>query len=310
MLTTADLEFFATVARTPSLAAAARALDVTPSAVTQRLQELERRLGVRLLERRGRIPTLTAEGELLASRGQDIGDELAALEEQLATRRGVVAGHLRVLAPFGFGRQFVAPVAARFITTHPDVTVELMLSDRLARVPESSWDVAIHIGEEPTHSLRAELLAPNERLLCASPAFIRRYGAPGKPEDLRGLPCIALRENEEDVTMWRFSRDTRDTRQVRVAPILSSNDGDVVREWALAGAGIIVRSEWSVHQDIATGRLVRLLEGWSLPSADVVAFVGARRGRSARTSAFVAALREFLQPVPWRIAPQKRPRRA
>ncbi|MCA0375436.1 MAG: LysR family transcriptional regulator [Gemmatimonadetes bacterium] len=300
MLTTADLTFFATIARTPSLAAAARVLDVTPSAVTQRLQELERRVGVRLLERRGRRPTLTAEGELLATRGQAIGDELEALAEALAQRRGVVAGHLRVLAPFGFGRRYIAPVAAAFCRAHPDITLDLALSESVARVPDHSWDVAVHIGGEPHHSLRAEQLAPNARWLVASPAYVAQHGAPETPDALRSARCIALRENDEDVTLWRFTDGAGRTTQVRVRPALASNDGDVVREWALAGEGVIVRSEWSVHDDVAAGRLVRLLPDFALPAADVVAFVGARRGRSARTTAFVARLRDAFQRVPWR----------
>src|SRR5688572_25846820 len=143
MLSTADLHFFATVARSSSLAAAARELDVTPSAVTQRLQELERRVGVRVVERRGRRITLTDEGEMLASRGQSIADDLAGLSEVLAARRGVVAGHLRVLAPLGFGRRYVAPIASRFCAEHTEVRLDLVLSDRLGRVPETSWDVAV-----------------------------------------------------------------------------------------------------------------------------------------------------------------------
>jgi DNA-binding transcriptional LysR family regulator len=114
MLSSSDLQFFAVVARSPSLAGAARELEVTPSAVTQRLQDLERRIGVRLVERSGRRITLTDEGEVLAVRGQAIADDLATLGEQLAARRGVVAGRLRVLAPLGFGREHVAPIASRF----------------------------------------------------------------------------------------------------------------------------------------------------------------------------------------------------
>jgi DNA-binding transcriptional LysR family regulator len=299
MLAPADLHFFAVVARTPSLAAAARLLDVSPSAVTQRLQELERRLGVRLLERRGRRPTLTAEGELLLTEGERIGGMLAALHEQLASRRGEVAGPLRVLAPFGFGRHYVAPLVAEFQRVNPQVTVELMLSDRLGRVPDSSWDVAIHIGDEPSHGLRAEKLAPNGRVCCAAPSLLARVSAPAHPDDLRELPCLALRENDEDVTLWRFRDDAGHTRQVRVRPVLASNDGDVVRDWALAGVGVMVRSTWSVAADLRAGRLVALLPAWQLPHADVVAYTGGRQGRSARTTAFVRFLRERLGAAPW-----------
>lgn len=300
MLTTADIEFFGVLSRSQSLAAAARELDVTPSAVTQRLQELERRVGVRLVERSGRRIALTDEGELLASRGRVISDEMAALSETLSARSGEVAGHLRVVAPFGFGRRYVAPLAARFLAEHPSVTIDLTLSDKLGRVPDTSWDVAVHIGELRETALAAQKLAPNDRILCASPAYVKRYGEPITPKQLLDFRCIALRENDEDVTLWRFSKSGSTAVQVRIEPVLASNDGDVVREWALAGHGIIMRSEWSIADDLRARRLVRLLDDYRLPAADVVAFVGPRKGRSARTSRFMRALRDSLTPTPWR----------
>ncbi|HEY0931178.1 MAG TPA: LysR family transcriptional regulator [Gemmatimonas sp.] len=300
MLTTADLDFFSTVARSPSLAAAARELDVTPSAVTQRLQELERRLGVRLVDRSGRHIALTDEGELLASRGRALADDIAELTETLSARGGAVAGHLRVVAPFGFGRAYVAPVVASFQQEHPAVTIDLMLSDRRGKVTDHSWDVAVHIGELPESSFVTRPLAANDRVLCAAPSYLARHGTPDAPRDLLTHRCIALRENDEDVTLWRFGRRGAPAVQVRIEPVLASNDGDVVRAWALSGEGIIVRSEWSIADDLRAGRLVRLLDAYTLPDAPVVALVGPRKGRSARTTAFVRALQQALTPVPWR----------
>lgn len=302
MLSTADLDFFSIVARSPSLAAAARELDVTPSAVTQRLQELERRVGVRLVDRSGRHIALTDEGELLATRGRAIADELSDLTEILSARRGEVAGHLRVVAPFGFGRTYVAPAVADFLRAHPGVTIDLRLSDRRSTASDHSWDVAIHIGELRESSFVTRPLAPNARVLCASPDYVARHGIPDTPRDLLKHRCIALRENDEDVTLWRFDRRGTSPLQVRIDPVLASNDGDVVRNWAIGGEGIIVRSEWSVADDLRLGRLTRLLPTYTLPDAPVVAFIGPRKGRSARTSAFVRALQQTLTPVPWRTA--------
>jgi DNA-binding transcriptional LysR family regulator len=207
-----------------------------------------------------------------------------------------------VIAPLGFGRQYVAPLAASFLREHAEVTLDLTLSDRIGRVPETSWDVAVHIGEPRESSLVAHRIAPNERFLVASPSYVAQHGTPAHPRDLKNFPCIALRENDEDVTLWRFTSSTNAVTQVRIEPRLASNDGDVVRDWAIAGLGIIVRSEWSVADDLRTGQLVRLLGDYRLPSADVVALVGARRGRSARASRFVQHLRENLDSVPWRTA--------
>jgi DNA-binding transcriptional LysR family regulator len=309
MLSSADLTFFAAVAGAESLAGAARALDVTPSAVTQRLQQLEARLGVRLVDRAGRRLTLTDEGETLAAQGRALLDGLAALTERIGARRGAVGGHLRVLAPLGFGRRHVAPAAARFCAAHPDVTLDLALSDRLGRMPETSWDVAVHIGALRDSSLVAHRLGPNERFACASPDYVARHGAPATPAELRRHSCLALRENDEDVTLWRFrpagGAAAGPATPVRVQPRLASNDGDVVRDWALAGEGVIVRSEWSVADDLRAGRLVRLLADHTLPRADVVALVAARAGRSARTARFVEHLRAWLRPPPWRVRPDE-----
>ncbi|MCU0633436.1 MAG: LysR family transcriptional regulator [Gemmatimonadaceae bacterium] len=300
MIQLADLDFFATLAHAPSLAAAARELNVTPSAVTQRLQDLERRVGVRLIDRSSRRVLLTDDGELLAARGREISGAVAALSEDLAARRDVVTGHLRVLAPLGFGRAYVAPVVGAFAAAHPEVSVELTLSDRLGRLPETTWDLAIHIGSRRDLSLVMRTLAPNDRIACAAPAYLDRAGVPQSPRHLAAHVCIALKENDEDVTLWRFTSPSGSTTQVRIEPTLASNDGDVVRAWALDGHGIVTRSEWSVADDLRSGRLVRVLPDYRLPSADVVALVGARRGRSARTARFLAALSAALDPVPWR----------
>ncbi len=302
MLATDDLRFFLAVAEAPSLAAASRALDVSPPAVTQRLRALEERLGTHLVDRAGRHLALTDEGELLAERGRAILDALGELDEALAARRGQVVGHLRVVAPLGFGRRHVAPVAAAFQAAHPEVAIDLTLSDRLGGVPEGTFDLAVHVGEiaGAAPGLIARRLAPNARIVCAAPAYLAARGEPSVPDDLRRHACIALRENDEDVTLWRFARDGREAR-VRIEPRLASNDGEVVRGWALAGRGVILRSEWDVADDLRAGRLVRLLQDFAAPEAPVVALIGARRrARAARTRRFLDALAAALDPAPWR----------
>jgi DNA-binding transcriptional LysR family regulator len=303
MLSTDDIRFFTAIAAAPSLAAAARALDVTPPAVSLRLRSLEQRLGVQLISRSARRLTLTDEGELLLQRGRALLDDAAELTDELLARRGAIAGHLRILAPLGFGRRHIAPVAASFRASHPQVSVELMLSDRLGRAAADSCDIMIHIGALKDSTLRVLRLAPNQRYLCASPAYLSRYGSPAHPQDLHHHACIALRENEEDVTLWRFARERtkRAPDIIRIEPALASNDGDVVKAWALAGCGLIVRSEWDVAEDLKAGRLVRLLPDYLLPSADVVALLGPDRGgRARRTQAFLDWLHASLTPPPWR----------
>jgi DNA-binding transcriptional LysR family regulator len=244
---------------------------------------------------------MTGAGERLVISARGIIEQLGELTESLSTQRTVVSGHLRIVAPLGFGRRFVAPEVERFRAMHPEVTVRLTLSDRPARLEDDACDLIIYVGKLRSSTLIKKVLAPNERFLCAAPGYLARSGTPRKPEDLLKHDCIALRENDEDVTMWCFTPEKRGNQvRVRIDPSLSSNDGEVVRAWALAGAGIIMRSEWDVADDIHAGRLVRVLDGWRLPPAHIVALLSTRSGRSARTAVFLTHLQARLTPAPWR----------
>ncbi|HEX7761583.1 MAG TPA: LysR family transcriptional regulator [Caulobacteraceae bacterium] len=300
MLTSDDLAFFTVLASSTSLAESARKLNVTPPAVTQRLRALEARAGVRLVDRSGRHLSLTDEGALMASHGLIVADAIEALSEALADRRSTVSGHLRIAAPHGFGRLHVAPVVDAFARAHGSVTVTLDLSDHPGARLIESCDIVIHIGPPGPMDQVVTTLAPNRRILCASPGYLDAAEPVHSPGELTQHRCLVVRENDEDVTLWRFGRPSHDPATVRIHPAMSSNDGAVVREWALAGQGIAIRSEWNVASDLADGRLRRVLSDWEPPPADVVAMLGARHGRSARTTAFLAMLRQSLTPPPWR----------
>jgi DNA-binding transcriptional LysR family regulator len=301
MLSSDDLQFIGTLAASSSLAAAARTLNVTPPAVTQRLQLMEERLGLRLVDRSCRRMALTDEGHHLVEGGRRILDEIGLLEGTLSARREVVSGDLRVVAPLGFGRRYVAPAASRFRAVYPKVTLNLMLYDRPARLARDTWDLMLYVGQLRDSSLITQYLAPNERFICATPEYFAGAGIPNQPRDLLKHNCIALRENDEDVTMWRFSSaQSGKPIGIRIEPTLSSNDGEVTREWALAGAGVIMQSEWDVADDIRAGRLLRVLNDWQLPPANIVALLGPRHGRSARTARFLEYLHGTLTPAPWR----------
>jgi DNA-binding transcriptional LysR family regulator len=300
MISLDDLRFFALLAKSSSLVEVARSLDVTPPAVTQRLQQLEARVGVRLVNRSTRSLSLTAEGSLLVERSQNIITEIDDITEALTSRKKTVAGHLRIAAPFGFGRRFVAPAAAVFRRQHISTPVTLELSNDPLQGASDNSDVIIHIGQLKDSQRSMLKLAPNNRVLCASPEYLARNGHPVHPEDLRNFECAVLRENDEDVTLWRLTSDTHRPVAVRVDPAIASNDGEVVRNWGLAGLGIILRSEWDVAEDLKAGTLVRILPNWRPPSADIVALFATRRGRTARAARFIEILQRSLTPVPWR----------
>jgi DNA-binding transcriptional LysR family regulator len=300
MISSEDLRFFNVLAKSASLAEAARKMDVTPPAVTQRLRALEERIGIRLIDRSSRKMILTDEGSLVAAHGTIVAEAMEALSEALANRKKAVSGHLRITAPHGFGRLHVAPVVDAFARTHPGVTVTLDLSDHPGAQLVESSDVIIHIGPPGPMNQIVTTLAPNRRILCASPDYVADAPPIQSPSDLVRHRCLVVRENDEDVTLWRFLHASREPETVRIRPTMCSNDGAVVREWALAGQGVAIRSEWNIAADLAAGRLKRVLPSWEVPPADVVAMLGTRFGRSARTTAFLAMLRQSLSPAPWR----------
>jgi len=299
MLNSDDLAFFLTLATAQTMADAARRLDVTPSAVTQRLSGLEKRLGLGLIDRSGRRMALTDEGEMLAEQARRICADLAGLADALASRRGHVSGHLQVVAPLGFGQRYIAPLVARLRRANPEVTASLMLTDRPASLAADTWDVMVHIGELRDSSLVMHKLARNRRLLCAAPAYLKQRGTPRHPDELHEHDCIALRENDEDVTLWRFRHRDGKTATVRIEPALACNDGGTARQWAQAGMGIMVRSEWDVADQLRQGRLAELLPDWRLPDADIVALVASRKARSARTEHLLKSLHELGRNAPW-----------
>lgn len=309
MIDTQDLRFFATIAQAPSLAAAARQLNVSPPAVSQRLQALEERLSLRLVERSGRGLRLTAEGEILYHRSKGILETLQDLRDDLSERRDMAVGTLRVVAPLGFGRAHIAGEMAALRRHHPAVSLSLTLSDApYHAIRQDSWDVLIHIGSLPDSGLTQRKLAGNRRILCAAPSYLAQIdpsqgptqGPPQGPTDLRHLDCGVIRENDADTTLWSFRNRESETEAVRIHPSFESNDGTVIRDWALAGLGIVERSEWDVAADLDAGRLVEILPGWTLPDADITALLGPRHQRTARVELFLEALITAFDPPPWR----------
>lgn len=293
MISLADLQFVEALARAGSLSGAARALNVTPPALSMRLKKLERTLGVSLVVRSSRRVRFTGEGEHLVHEAQELLGRIGALPEALAREGRGLSGPLRIVAPFGFGRLHVAPLVAQFAERHPAVRVTLDLSERPWTDSEES-DVVIHIGAVRDSTWVAHVLARNARWVCAAPAYLRRRGTPAEPRDLLGHDCLCVRENNEDVTLWRHRRNGR-AGSVRVTPSLTSNDGEVVRNWAVAGLGIMLRSQWDAARFVKQGTLKRILVPWDFEGADVLALVPARRGISARVTQFVDFLKEGLR---------------
>jgi len=297
MIQIEDLRLVEAMAQAPSLSAAARALNVTPPALSARLRKLEGMLGLALATRTARRLSLTPEGERLAREGAALLAQLDALPELFRQEDTRLTGRLRVSAPFGYGRQHIAPLLASFARIHADLRLQLDLR-------ETPWpdrhdsDAVIHIGAVRDSSWIARTLAPNERWLCASPAYLRQHGTPAEPRDLLSHACICIRENDEDVTLWGFRRPGIAGRRaakretLRVTPAYTTNDGGIARRWAEQGLGLVLRSEWDAADAVAHGRLVRVLADCEFDSAPVTLLVPTRRGRTARVQALMHYLEE------------------
>ncbi|PYE13660.1 LysR family transcriptional regulator [Paraburkholderia silvatlantica] len=296
-----DLNLFALVARNRNLAAAARELGVTPPAVSKRLAQLEQRLGVRLVNRTTRRLSLTPEGELYLANGSRILDELSELEQLVTRSRGEPAGMLRVNASFGFGRAHVAPAVSAYIERFPSMKIQLQLTERPLSLQEEGFDLGIRFGEVPDARINARLLLKNRRVVCASPAYLKRHGKPSAPHDLTRHACIVLRENDSAYGTWHFSRGKR-TETVKVDGALSSNDGSTVLRWALDGRGIVVRSQWEIGAHIERGELVALFAEWALPNADIHAIYLERNKLSAKLRSFVEFLGDYLRDAVGKMA--------
>jgi DNA-binding transcriptional LysR family regulator len=211
----------------------------------------------------------------------------------VTSSRAEPTGLLRVNASFGIGSAHIAPAVSRFVALHPRIQIQLLLTDRPLIFQEAGFDLGIRFGEVPDARINARLLLPNRRVVCASPEYLKRHGAPVLPHDLTRHACLVLRENESAYGTWHFTRGKK-TGTVKVDGQLSSNDGGVVLQWALDGRRIAVRSLWEVGEPLSAGQLVELLPAWTLPNADIHAIYLERHRLSAKLRTFIDFLVDEL----------------
>lgn len=292
-----DLAFFCLLGRKGSLSVAARELGITPSAVSKRLAQLERRFGVRLLNRTTRRVTLTNEGEIYLARARQILSDIEELERLVSSGRAVPKGLLRINATFTFGRSQVAPIVSEFVKLYPDVEVQLQLTDRPLNLSEEGYDIGIRFGELPDVRLNARRIAQNHRFLCAAPAYLDKAGCPRVPGDLVHHNCIVIRQDDAAYGTWRFTSG-RKSDTVKVRGTLSTNDPEVALGWALDGRGLVIRSEWDVAKYVRSGRLRYVLQDYQLPPADIYAVYPQRHNMSAKVRAFIDLLATRLDSRP------------
>ncbi|MEZ5727659.1 MAG: LysR family transcriptional regulator [Burkholderiaceae bacterium] len=295
-----QIETFVNVAQRGSLTAAARLEGVAPGVIGRRIDALEHRLGVKLLLRTTRRLSLTFEGAAFLEDCQRVLDALGDAESAVSMGGARPRGHLRVTAPAGFGRRHVAPLLPEFLSDHPELTVSLELSDRLADIVNESIDIAIRIGALPDSSLVGTRLADNRRVVVGSPEYFARRGEPRHPSELASHDCLTFGNYGNQSRGWQFVVDGRPL-WLRVGGSMECNDGAALLEWARAGHGLAWRSMWEVRDDIRRGMLRSVLNEFPAPDSGVFALFAQRRQMPLRVRMFVDFLRErYAAPDYWR----------
>ncbi len=256
-----DLKVLVQTARGGTLTAAARVLGITPAAASATLKRLEAQLGTRLFERSTRAMRLTSQGQILLDYAVRAFELLDEGESQVAADRATLVGTVRVAAPSDLTRNLLLPLFDEFMRANPGLQLQLSVGDRLLDVLRDEVDVAIRYGLLADSRLVARTLAAVRPICSASPEYLRRHPAPKTPQDLAMHNCITFDRGGRRHRAWRFCRDGQWT-EVRVDGDRSVDDASLAREWAVAGMGVILKSEIDQRRDLDSGALVALLTEW------------------------------------------------
>ncbi len=288
----ADLLVFVRAVELGSLSAAARALELTPASASVALKRLEAELGVQLVARSTRNLRATSEGERFLRACREALRVMDEAEDVLRGDGAELRGRLTLSAPSDLGRNLLAGWLDAFLAEHPRLQLRMDVSDRMADVYRQPFDLAIRYGTPPDSQLVAvPLLANCRRVLCASPAYLARRGAPATPEALANHDCLRFVVRDGIHQRWTFQSPTGDAVAMQVRGDRVSEDGDLVRRWALAGHGIAYKSWPDVAHDVAEGRLVVLCPDWIGEHAPLNLVCADRRLVNPR----VRRLRDFLR---------------
>jgi DNA-binding transcriptional LysR family regulator len=261
-----DVALFARVCATRNLSAAGRAFGLSPAASSARLAGLERELGARLLHRTTRKIALTQDGETFLERAVVLLDAAEQAACSVGASHATPQGLLRVAASVSFGRQYIVPALAEFLALHPGIRLDLRLSDRMIDLAQGGIDVAIRIGPLRDAALVARTLAPSRLVVCASPAYIERYGAPATPQALAQHQCLVL----DSMNPWRFHTPDGSIASVRVSGRLQSDNGEALRDAAIDGLGIALQATWATTTQLRSGALVALMLDYPVATESVV----------------------------------------
>ncbi|MBZ4679402.1 MULTISPECIES: LysR family transcriptional regulator [Shewanella] len=286
-----DLKIFSETARQGSLSRVAQLLDLTPAATSAAIKRLEAQLNTVLFVRSTRSLRLTQEGEIFL---QHCNEALNILDDGFqAIQRGqsLLKGKLQLSLPSDLGRNRLLPILDEFMERHPQVSIRVQISDRLTDIYRQPVDIAFRYGLPADSALIAlPLCRQNDRVLCASPDYIARFGAPGSPEELAQHNCLCFMLADATHSRWHF-QSTSGQITVQVKGDRVADDGELVRRWAVAGKGIAYKSRLDISEELKNGQLLQLCPEWRGEEAPLNMLCADRR----QLSPLVIALREHLE---------------
>jgi DNA-binding transcriptional LysR family regulator len=268
MYTSIELQLFVLTAQRGNLSQAAREFDMQAATASAAIKRLEQQLACRLFERTTRSMRLTLQGELFFDHCRTALAALAQGEAAILASSAALHGQLRLSAPADFGRNVLVPILNQFQRSHPGIVLTLHCTDQHSDLVRDPVDMAFRYGRLADSSLVAQTLAENRRVVVAAPSYLAEHGVPANPAALAGHNCLLHNLNRRLSNTWRF-RGTKGPVEVDVHGDRVSDDGGIVRDWAVAGCGIAYKSAIDVRADLAAGRLVALLsqlegEDWPL----------------------------------------------
>nr|HEX4315727.1 LysR family transcriptional regulator [Kofleriaceae bacterium] len=292
-----DIVVFTKVVETRSFTGAADLLGLPKSTVSRKLAQLEERLGVRLVQRTTRKLALTEIGEAYYERCARIVADVNSAEQLVTDMQSTPRGRVRVTAPVDLSTRYLGSIISAFCAAHADITVELDASDRLVDMIEEGFDVAVRIGPLPESTLIARRLCTTQMMLAAAPAYLAKRGTPTQLEELEEHDRLLFTPTNQK-QQWTIVNGDQSAEYGRPARF-SSNNYEAVRAATLAGGGVGLLAEFMLADDIASGRLVRVLPAWSTHALDVHAVYVARANLPPRLGLFLDHLVRALDPPPW-----------
>ena len=295
------LAVFLDVAASSSFSKVGRRLDLAPSSIARQIATLETQVGAQLFRRSTRGLTLTHAGELLREHGQRALHELADAHEAVSLLQGAPRGLLRITAPTAFGQRHLMPVLTSFLASYPEVQVELILEDGYLDLVSQRIDLAVRIGVPEDSRLVSTRIAPQRRLLCASPAYLERHGAPQTLDELAQHECLTT-AGTPPAGWWTFGSQ-RDYQRIAIKGRLVCNSTEAILQAARQGAGIAHLAAWLTYDSIRSGHLVQLLEHIPAHQEATIQAVWTRSELAPKVRAFIEHLRQSIgEPAYWDIA--------